>query len=254
MLLGALHPAPPDRPRAQRPRRRCGIPAPLVHRRAGGGSASGATAGACCTSCARSGTGASSFRRWRELADRLLGGGGRRGGRHGAGAGGLDRRHQLPHPGRDGGRRVRGGAARGEPLPARRPPSWPRSSRWATSGWRRTCFDRLEPPPEHVRLILVRAKGDRQAGRARPMALRAIARARPHPGAVVVVEDGDAVLPPGCLERTLPFFRLLPRLAALTTDEDCLVPAGGARHAGLAPAALRPAPPADVARWRCRGA
>jgi glycosyltransferase Alg8 len=44
---------------------------------------------------------------------------------------------------------------------------------------------------------------------------------------VVVVQDGDAVLPPGCLARTLPFFRLLPHIGALTTDEDCLVPEGG---------------------------
>ena len=62
----------------------------------------------------------------------------------------------------------------------------------------------------------------------------------------MLVQDGDAVLPPGCLARTLPFFRLLPALAALTTDEDCLVPEGGRGDAGLAPAALRPAPPADV--------
>ena len=46
--------------------------------------------------------------------------------------------------------------------------------------------------------------------------------------------------------RTLPFFRLFPSLAALTTDEDCLVPGGRCRHARLAPAALRPAPSADV--------
>jgi glycosyltransferase Alg8 len=45
---------------------------------------------------------------------------------------------------------------------------------------------------------------------------------------VVVVQDGDTILPPGCLARTLPFFRLFPTLAALTTDEDCLVPEGGA--------------------------
>jgi glycosyltransferase Alg8 len=89
----------------------------------------------------------------------------------------------------------------------------------------KAVFDRLNPP-EHVRLMLVRAKGTgKRDGLA--IALRAIARARPHPGAVVVVEDGDALLPPGCLERTLPFFRLMPWLAGLTTDEDCLVPEGG---------------------------
>ncbi len=86
-------------------------------------------------------------------------------------------------------------------------------------------FRRLAPPPS-VRLLLVRgpATGKRD-GLAR--ALRAIALQRPGGGAVVVVQDGDAVLPPGCLARTLPCFRLLPNLAALTTDEDCLVPDGG---------------------------
>jgi glycosyltransferase Alg8 len=41
---------------------------------------------------------------------------------------------------------------------------------------------------------------------------------------VVLVQDGDAVLPPGCLARIVPFFRLFPSLGALTTDEDCIVP------------------------------
>lgn len=86
-------------------------------------------------------------------------------------------------------------------------------------------FRRLAPP-SRVRLVLVRgpASGKRDGlGRA----LRAVALQAPAPGAVVLVQDGDAILPPGCLARTLPFFRLLPALAALTTDEDCLVPEGG---------------------------
>ena len=86
-------------------------------------------------------------------------------------------------------------------------------------------FRRLAPPPR-VRLILVRgrATGKREA---LARALRAVSRAAPRHDAVVVVQDGDAVLPPGCLARTLPFFRLLPSVGALTTDEDCLVPDGG---------------------------
>ena len=105
-------------------------------------------------------------------------------------------------------------------------------------------FRRLAPPTR-VRLILVRGKptGKRDA---LARALRAVARTAPRPDAVVLVQDGDTVLPPGCLARTLPFFRLFPSLAALTTDEDCLVPEGGAADARLAPAALRPAPSADV--------
>jgi mannuronan synthase len=87
-------------------------------------------------------------------------------------------------------------------------------------------FRRLAPSGR-VRLILVRGKptGKRDA---LMRALRAVARAAPRPDAVVLVQDGDTVLPPGCLARTLPFFRLFPSLAALTTDEDCLVPEAGA--------------------------
>ena len=87
-------------------------------------------------------------------------------------------------------------------------------------------FRRLEPPPG-VRLVLVRgpAAGKRD-GLAR--ALSAVARQEPSGDALVLLQDGDAVLPPGCLARTLPFFRLFPGLAALTTDEDCLVPEVGA--------------------------
>ena len=86
-------------------------------------------------------------------------------------------------------------------------------------------FRHLAPPPR-VRLILVRgrATGKREA---LARALRAVSRCAPRQDAVVVVQDGDAVLPPGCLARTLPFFRLLPSIGALTTDEDCLVPTGG---------------------------
>jgi mannuronan synthase len=85
---------------------------------------------------------------------------------------------------------------------------------------------RLEPPPG-VRLVLVRgpAAGKRD-GLAR--ALGAVARQEPPGDALVLLQDGDAVLPPGCLARMLPFFRLFPGLAALTTDEDCLVPEVGA--------------------------
>lgn len=78
-----------------------------------------------------------------------------------------------------------------------------------------------------VRLVLVREQGSgKRDGLA--AALRAVARRMPPPGALVLVQDGDTVLPPGCLEQTVPLFRLLPRIAALTTDEDCLVPGASA--------------------------
>ncbi len=86
-------------------------------------------------------------------------------------------------------------------------------------------FQRMAPPPQ-VRLVLVRGPGTgKRDGLAR--ALRAISIQGAPAEAVVIVQDGDAVLPPGCLVRTLPFFRLLPALAALTTDEDCVVPGAG---------------------------
>ena len=87
-------------------------------------------------------------------------------------------------------------------------------------------FRRLAPP-ERVRLILVRG-GPTGKREALARALGAIARAAPRPDAVVLVQDGDTVLPAGCLAAILPMFRMFPSLAALTTDEDCLVARGGA--------------------------
>jgi glycosyltransferase Alg8 len=88
----------------------------------------------------------------------------------------------------------------------------------------KATFARLEPPP-HLRLVLIRAPGrGKRDGLA--LALRAIARLRPDPDAVVVLQDGDVILPPGCLTCCLPFFKVMPDLAALTTDEDCVVPRG----------------------------
>ena len=77
-------------------------------------------------------------------------------------------------------------------------------------------------PPERVRLMAVRIAGTgKRDGLA--AALRAVSRARPRPGAVVVVMDGDTVIARGAIDRCLPFFRLMPRLGGLTTDEDAVV-------------------------------
>lgn len=82
------------------------------------------------------------------------------------------------------------------------------------------------PRPASLRLVLARERGSgKRDGLA--LALRAVARRMPRPGSVVVVQDGDSVLPPGCLAATVPLFRLLPWAAALTTDQDCLVPRAG---------------------------
>lgn len=90
-------------------------------------------------------------------------------------------------------------------------------------------FLRMSPPAE-VRLIFVRrpAAGKRHG---LACALRAVARDRPAPDAAVVVVDGDTLLTPGTLARSLPFLRLMPDVDGITTDQDCLVHAGPALRA-----------------------
>lgn len=80
-------------------------------------------------------------------------------------------------------------------------------------------------PPGTIRLVIVRLPG---AGKrlALATALRAVSRQRPERDAAVLVMDGDTVLPPGTLDRCLPFLRLMPRVGGLTTDEDAVVADG----------------------------
>jgi glycosyltransferase Alg8 len=78
-------------------------------------------------------------------------------------------------------------------------------------------FD-LSDLPERVRLLLVRISGQGKR-RALATALRGVSRRMPSAGAVVAVMDGDTVLPPGTLLRTVPFFALDPRIGGITTDE-----------------------------------
>ena len=52
---------------------------------------------------------------------------------------------------------------------------------------------------------------------------RAISRDVPDDDAVVAVIDGDTVLEPGCVEKTVPFFKARPKMGALTTNEFCEV-------------------------------
>jgi mannuronan synthase len=82
-------------------------------------------------------------------------------------------------------------------------------------------FSRLAPP-ERVRLNLVRIQGHGKRD-ALAVALIAVARDRPPPDAVVAVLDGDTLLAPNTLVRCLPFFRLMPEVGGLTTDEDAVV-------------------------------
>lgn len=77
-------------------------------------------------------------------------------------------------------------------------------------------------PPERIRLVFVRrpASGKRHN---LSCALRAVSRLNPPPDAALVVVDGDTLLTPGSLERSLPFLSLMPDVDGITTDEDCIV-------------------------------
>jgi glycosyltransferase Alg8 len=77
-------------------------------------------------------------------------------------------------------------------------------------------------PPDRVNLKIIRATGSgKRVGLAH--GFMTISRDRPPPDALVVVMDGDTVLLPDCLKKTVPFFKLRPKLGALTTDEICEV-------------------------------
>jgi len=85
-------------------------------------------------------------------------------------------------------------------------------------------FHQMAPPPQ-VRLMLVRraAIGKRHA---MASSLRAVSRCRPPEDAAVMVLDGDTLLTPGCLTRSLPFLQLLPDVGGITSDEECVVDNG----------------------------
>lgn len=75
-------------------------------------------------------------------------------------------------------------------------------------------------PPERVKLDIVRIAGTgKRDGLAQ--GFRAISRDMPAHDAVVAVIDGDSILEPGLIRRTAGFFKLMPDIAALTTDESC---------------------------------
>lgn len=77
-------------------------------------------------------------------------------------------------------------------------------------------------PPAHVQLQVVRIPGTgKRDGLAQ--GFRAISRTMPPPGSVVAVIDGDSVLEDGLVRKCAPFFKMMPNLGALTTDEECEV-------------------------------
>lgn len=77
-------------------------------------------------------------------------------------------------------------------------------------------------PPEHVKLDFVRIPG---TGKRDGLAhgFRAISRHLPDEDAVVAVIDGDTVLEPGVVKKTVPWFKLFPNVGGLTTNEFCEV-------------------------------
>ncbi|MBN8521131.1 MAG: glycosyltransferase family 2 protein [Alphaproteobacteria bacterium] len=75
-------------------------------------------------------------------------------------------------------------------------------------------------PPEHVKLNLVRIPGTgKRDGLAQ--GFRAISRDLPPADAVVAVIDGDSIVEEGLIRRTACFFKMMPDIGALTTDEEC---------------------------------
>ncbi|MBW4469877.1 MAG: glycosyltransferase family 2 protein [Stenomitos rutilans HA7619-LM2] len=81
----------------------------------------------------------------------------------------------------------------------------------------RQVLETEDPELRSIQLIqMVQHDGKRQA-----MAdgLRALARHNLPADTVIALMDGDSELAPGVLRQCLPFFRLFPRLGALTTDE-----------------------------------
>lgn len=72
--------------------------------------------------------------------------------------------------------------------------------------------------PDHIKLKIVRIPGTgKRDGLAQ--GFRAISRDMPAEDAVVVVMDGDTILDENSVKRSVPFFKLFPKLGALTTDE-----------------------------------
>lgn len=81
---------------------------------------------------------------------------------------------------------------------------------------------RLAPPAERMRLKIVRIPGTgKRDGLAQ--GFRAISRDMPAEDAVVAVIDGDTLLEPGVVAKTAPYFKVLPTVGGLTTNEFCKV-------------------------------
>ncbi|NJN46779.1 MAG: glycosyltransferase family 2 protein [Candidatus Competibacteraceae bacterium] len=83
-------------------------------------------------------------------------------------------------------------------------------------------YARTVSPQDQIRLIFVRIAGTGKRD-ALAYAFRAISLQRPDPDAVVAVIDGDSIVPADLIVKSAGFFRMMPQVGALTTDEDCQV-------------------------------
>lgn len=77
-------------------------------------------------------------------------------------------------------------------------------------------------PPDRVKLVFVRIAGTGKRD-ALAVGFRAISRRCPPEDAVVSVIDGDSMLPLGTVRKCSAFFKTMPNLGALTTEEVCEV-------------------------------
>jgi len=77
-------------------------------------------------------------------------------------------------------------------------------------------------PPKNVTLAFIRIAGSGKRD-ALAQGLRTIQMMLPPPDSVVAVIDGDTLLEPYCLIRSLPLFKIMPDISAFTTDEVCEV-------------------------------
>lgn len=82
-------------------------------------------------------------------------------------------------------------------------------------------LEREDPGLQSIRLILMTQKDGKR--KAMADALRELATLDLPADAVIALMDGDSELMPGTLRRCLPFFRLFPKMGALTTDEMPIV-------------------------------
>ncbi|MGB3649945.1 MAG: glycosyltransferase [Rivularia sp. (in: cyanobacteria)] len=80
------------------------------------------------------------------------------------------------------------------------------------------ALESIDPDLSSIRLIQMVQTGE---GKRKAMAdaLRELARHNLPDDTVVALMDGDSEITPGTLHKCLPFFRMFPKMAALTTDE-----------------------------------